>query len=267
MLFQLPAVNLINIFDMLVVAALIYKLFQWIKGTRAVQLLKGIVVLLIATTISDWLGLYTINWILNNIRTMVVVAIPVVFQPELRRALERIGRGKFFARPFTFLEEEDTDRVINEIIRAVVTMSKNKTGALIVLERETGINDYIETGVSLDSVISGEFMINIFIPNSPLHDGAVIIRGDRVAAAGCFLPLTENPNLGKELGTRHRAAIGITEISDAVAIVVSEETGTISLAREGRITRNYDEKTLREVLVGMLIQKTNNYTPFWYRRS
>jgi len=267
MLFQLPAVNLINIFDMLVVAALIYKLFQWIKGTRAVQLLKGIVVLLIATTISDWLGLYTINWILNNIRTMVVVAIPVVFQPELRRALERIGRGKFFARPFTFLEEEDTDRVINEIIRAVVTMSKNKTGALIVLERETGINDYIETGVSLDSVISGEFMINIFIPNSPLHDGAVIIRGDRVAAAGCFLPLTENPNLGKELGTRHRAAIGITEISDAVAIVVSEETGIISLAREGRITRNYDEKTLREVLSGMLIQKTNNYTPFWYRRS
>ena len=267
MLFQLPAVNLINIFDMVVVAALIYKLFQWIKGTRAVQLLKGIVVLLIATTISDWLGLYTINWILNNIRTMVVVAIPVVFQPELRRALERIGRGKFFARPFTFLEEEDTDRVINEIMRAVVTMAKNKTGALIVLERETGINDYIETGVSLDSVISGEFMINIFIPNSPLHDGAVIIRGDRVAAAGCFLPLTENPNLGKELGTRHRAAIGITEISDAVAIVVSEETGIISLAREGRITRNYDEKTLREVLAGLLIQKTNNYTPFWYRRS
>ena len=267
MLFQLPAVNLINIFDMVVVAALIYKLFQWIKGTRAVQLLKGIVVLLIATTISDWLGLYTINWILNNIRTMVVVAIPVVFQPELRRALERIGRGKFFARPFTFLEEEDTDRVINEIIRAVVTMAKNKTGALIVLERETGINDYIETGVSLDSVISGEFMINIFIPNSPLHDGAVIIRGDRVAAAGCFLPLTENPNLGKELGTRHRAAIGITEISDAVAIVVSEETGIISLAREGRITRNYDEKTLREVLAGLLIQKANNYKPFWYRRS
>ncbi len=267
MLFQLPAVNLINIVDMLVVAALIYKLFQWIKGTRAVQLLKGIVVLLIATTISDWLGLYTINWILNNIRTMVVVAIPVVFQPELRRALERIGRGKFFARPFTFLGEEDTSRVINEIVRAVLTMAKNKTGALIVLERETGINDYIETGVSLDSVISGEFIINVFVPNSPLHDGAVIIRGDRVAAAGCFLPLTENPNLGKELGTRHRAAIGITEISDAVAIVVSEETGIISLAREGRITRNFDEKTLREVLAGMLIQKTNNHAPFWYRRS
>ncbi|WP_418791501.1 diadenylate cyclase CdaA [Phosphitispora sp. TUW77] len=267
MLFQLPAVNLVNIVDILVMAALIYKLFQWIKGTRAVQLLKGIVVLLIATTISDWLGLYTINWILKNIRTMVVVAIPVVFQPELRRALERLGRGKFFARPFTFLEEEDKSSVINEIIRAVINLAKNKTGALIVLERETGINDYIETGVSLDSVISGEFIINVFIPNSPLHDGAVIIRGDRVAAAGCFLPLSENPNLGKELGTRHRAGIGITEISDAIAIMVSEETGVISLAREGRITRNYDEKTLREVLTGMLFQKQNNHTQFWHRRS
>jgi len=267
MLFQLPAISFINIIDMLVVAALIYKLFLWIKGTRAVQLLKGLVVLLIATTISDWLGLYTINWILKNIRTMVIVAIPVVFQPELRRALERLGRGKFFARPIVFLGEEDTTRIINEITRAVLMMVKNKIGALIVIERETGISDYVETGVALDSVISGEFLINIFTPNSPLHDGAVIIRGDRVAAAGCFLPLTENPNLGKELGTRHRAALGITEISDAVALVVSEETGVISLAREGKLTRYLDEKTLREVLSDMLIQKTNNQSPFWNWRS
>jgi len=265
--FQLPAISFVNIIDMLVVAALIYKLFLWIKGTRAVQLLKGLVVLVIATTISDWLGLYTINWIFTNIRTMVIVAIPVVFQPELRRALERLGRGKFFARPLVFLGEEDTARIINEIVRAISVMAKNKMGALIVIERETGINEYIETGVRLDAVVSGEFLINIFIPNSPLHDGAVIIRGDRVAAAGCFLPLTENPNLTKELGTRHRAAIGITEISDSLALVVSEETGTISVAHEGKLTRYLDEKSLREVLTEMLIQKTNNQVSFWNWRS
>ncbi len=267
MLFQWPTISFINIIDILVVAALIYKLFLWIKGTRAVQLLKGIVVLLVATTISNWLGLNTINWILKNIRTMVVVAIPVVFQPELRRALERLGRGKFFARPLVFLGIEDTTRIINEIIRAILVMAKNKMGALIVIERETGINDYIETGVKLDSVISAEFIINIFIPNSPLHDGAVIVRGDRIAAAGCFLPLTENPDLSKELGTRHRAAIGITEISDAITLVVSEETGTISVAHEGKLTRYLDEKTLREVLTELIIRKTNSQLPFWNWRS
>jgi len=265
--FQLPTISFINILDMLVVAALIYKLFLWIKGTRAVQLLKGLVVLVVATTISDWLGLYTINWILTNIRTMVIVAIPVVFQPELRRALERLGRGKFFARPLVFLGEEDAARVINEIVRAVSVMAKNKMGALIVLERETGISEFVETGVRLDSLVSGEFLINIFIPNSPLHDGAVIIRGDRVAAAGCFLPLTENPNLAKELGTRHRAAIGITEISDSIALVVSEETGSISMAHEGRLTRYLDEKGLKEVLTDRLIQKTGGQVSFWNWRS
>lgn len=264
---QLPAISLINIIDILVVAVLIYKLFLWIKGTRAVQLLKGLVVLLIATTISNWLGLYTINWILKSIQGMLIVAIPVVFQPELRRALERLGRGKFFARPLVLLGEEDTSRIIGEIIRAILVMAKNKMGALIVIERETGINDYIETGVKLDSVISGEFLINVFIPNSPLHDGAVIVRGDRVAAAACFLPLTENPDLSKELGTRHRAAIGITEVSDAVALIVSEETGVISAAHDGRLTRYLDEKTLRELLMEMLDQKTFNQPFFWNWRS
>ncbi len=267
MFFQFPTISFINIIDMLVVAALIYKLFLWIKGTRAVQLLKGLVVLLVATTISNWLGLYTINWILTNIRTMVIVAIPVVFQPELRRALERLGRGKFFARPLVFLGIEDTTLIINEIIRAILVMAKNKIGALIVIEKETGINDYIETGIKLDSVISAECLINIFIPKSPLHDGAVIIRGDRIAAAGCFLPLTENPDLSKELGTRHRAAIGITEISDAVTLVVSEETGIISAAHEGKLTRYLDEKTLREILTELLIQKTNSQLSFWNWRS
>lgn len=274
MFFQLPAISsfniidmLVNVIDMLVVAALIYKLFLWIKGTRAVQLIKGLAVLLVATTISSWLGLYTINWILKNIQGMLIVAIPVVFQPELRRALEKLGRGKFFARPIVFLGEEDAARIISDLVRSVLVLAKNKTGALIVIERETGINDYIETGVKLDGVISGEFLINIFVPNSPLHDGAVIIRGDRVAAAGCFLPLSENPYLTQELGTRHRAAIGITEISDAIAIVVSEETGSVSVAREGRISRHQDEKALREILDEALILQTINQPSFWNWRS
>lgn len=260
---QLPTVSFINIIDMLVVAFLIYKLFLLIKGTRAVQLLKGLVVLLIATTVSNWLGLYTFNWILKSIQGMLIVAIPVVFQPELRRALERLGRGKFFSPQMVFWGEEDTSRLINEIVRGVMVMSKNKTGALIVIERETGINDYVETGIGLDSMVSAELLINIFIPNSPLHDGAVVIRNDRVVSAGCFLPLTENPNISKELGTRHRAAIGITDVSDAVALIVSEETGTVSVAHDGRLTRYLDERALREMLPKMLQQKTVNQFSFW----
>lgn len=262
-MFQLPTISFINIIDMLVVAFLIYKLFVWIKGTRAVQLLKGLVVLLIATTVSSWLGLYTFNWILKSIEGMLIVAIPVVFQPELRRTLERLGRGKFFSRQMVFLGEEDTTRIINEIIRGVFVMAKNKMGALIVIERETGINDYVETGIGLDCLVSGELLINIFIPNSPLHDGAVVIRSDRVASAGCFLPLTENPNISKDLGTRHRAAIGISEVSDAVALIVSEETGTVSVAHDGRLTRYLDERTLKEILMNMLHHKTMNQMPFW----
>jgi len=266
-LVQLPTISFINIIDMLVVAFLIYKLFLWIKGTRAVQLLKGLVVLLIATTVSNWLGLYTFNWILKSIQGMLIVAIPVVFQPELRRALERLGRGKFLSRQLVSLGEEDTTRVINEIVRGAMVLAKNKIGALIVFERETGINDYVETGVGLDSLVSGELLINIFTPNSPLHDGAVIVRNDRVVSAGCFLPLTEGLNISKELGTRHRAAIGISDVSDAIALIVSEETGSISVAIDGQLTRNLDERALREILAEMLHQKTMNQVPFWNRGS
>lgn len=264
---QLPTISFINIIDMLVVAFLIYKLFLLIKGTRAVQLLKGLVVLLVATTVSSWFGLYTFNWILKSIQGMLIVAIPVVFQPELRRALERLGRGKFLSGQLTSFGEEDTTRIINEIVRGVLVLSKSKTGALIVIERETGINDYVETGVGLDSLVSAELLINIFISNSPLHDGAVIIRNDRVASAGCFLPLTEGHNLSKELGTRHRAAIGISDVSDAVALIVSEETGTISVAIDGQLTRYLDERAIREILIKMLNQKTINQVPFWNRGS
>lgn len=261
----IPDISLINILDILVVALLIYRLTLQIRGTRAVQLIKGLVVLLVAATISRWLGLYTINWILDKVMAMVVVAIPVVFQPELRRALERLGRGKFFARPVYFLGEEAAGRLVNELVRAVMIMSKKRTGALIVLEQETGIYDYMETGVKIDGVISGELLLNIFMPNTPLHDGAVIVRGERAVAAGCFLPLSENPDLSKELGTRHRAGIGITEHSDAVVIVVSEETGIISIAREGKLIRHLDEGTLREYLEDLLLPKAGGSNYFWWR--
>ncbi len=251
-------INVITVIDIIIVAFVIYKAMMIIKGTRAVQLIKGLAVLVIASLISEWLGFTTFRWILKNLQAVLIVALPVVFQPELRRALEKLGRGKFFARPMAVLNQESLEKLINEVTKAVKVLAKNSTGALIILERETGINDHIETGTKIDGLVSLEFLINIFIPKSPLHDGAVVIRGDRVAAAGCFLPLSENPNLSKELGTRHRAALGLTEQSDAVSIIVSEETGVISVAEEGRLTRYLDENTLKEILRKRLQPKNNH---------
>ncbi|MHB8170726.1 MAG: diadenylate cyclase CdaA [Thermincolia bacterium] len=266
MLARLPGFDFISLIDILLVAFVLYKLIMLIKGTRAVQLIKGLAMLLVATTISDWAGFYTINWVLQKTMTMVFVALPVVFQPELRRALEQLGRGRFFARQMTVLGTEDVNRVINEVIKGVLVLTKNKMGALIIIERETGIKDFIETGVKIDALVTSELLINIFIPKSPLHDGAVIIRGDRVMAAGCFLPLTENPDLHKHLGTRHRAGIGLTELSDAIAIIVSEETGVISAAWEGKLTRYLDDKTLKEMLQNLLLTKQGTNS-FWQWRT
>ena len=263
--FNISTFNFINILDILLVAFLIYRVFLLIKDTRALQLIKGLAVLLAAAAVSRWIGLYTITWILDNIRTVVLVAIPVVFQPELRRALEQVGRGRFFVRPFVYLGEEEVGRLIVEIVKAVMTLAKDKTGALLIIERETGLKDYIETGIKIDGVVSAEFLVNIFVPKTPLHDGAAIIRSDRVVAAGCFLPLIENYNISKQLGTRHRAALGITEISDALAIIVSEETGIISFAVEGQLTRHMDEKSLTKVLSQSVKVKTGGFS-FWHWR-
>ena len=263
----LEMLNLISILDILIVALVIYKLMMIIKGTRAVQLIKGLFVLLMASLVSEFLGLKVVEWILDQLSTVLVVALPIVFQPELRRALERLGRGKFFARPMSMLNEETLTKVVNQIVRSVKVFSKENIGALIMLEREIGVNDFIETGTKIDGMVSSEILVNIFIPKSPLHDGAVIIRGDRIAAAGCFLPLSENPNLSKELGTRHRAALGLTEQSDAIGIIVSEETGTISVAEEGRLTRYLDENTLKEILNKRLLTKQQNFTPLFNWRS
>ena len=237
----------ISIIDILIVAVVLYKLMLLIKGTRAVQLIKGIMILVVATTITSWLNLKTINWLLHQVMTMLIVALPIVFQPELRRALERLGRGKFFITSLISLKEEDKSRIINEIIRAVQVLSKNNLGALIIIERSTGLEEYINTGVKIEGVVSSELLINIFIPKTPLHDGACIIRGDRIAAAACFLPLSDSEVM-QELGSRHRAGVGITEYSDALSIVVSEETGAISLACEGELYKSLDEVGLRSHL-------------------
>ncbi len=266
----LQSLNIIDvlliILDIGVVTLVIYKFMMLVKGTRAVQLIKGLLVLIVASIAAERLHLDTINWILGQLRLVVVVALPVVFQPELRRALEQIGRGKFLSRPLKVLGAEEMGRLINEIVRAVQVLAKNHTGALIVIEREIGLNEYLETGLHLEGIVSAELLINIFAPLTPFHDGAAIVRGDRVLAAGCFLPLSESPYLSKQLGTRHRAALGISELSDAIVVVVSEETGVVSVAEEGKLTRFLDEKNLRELLQTLLLPEDNNIS-FWPWRS
>lgn len=234
--------------DVLIVAFVVYKVLMLIKGTRAIQLLKGLAVLVIVSTVSQRFQLYTMIWLLEKAWTALFVALPVVFQPELRRALERLGRGGFFGRSLLVNADENNRRAVREIVRAVEALSRRKVGALIVLMRETGLKEYIESGVRVDALVTAELILSVFEPNTPLHDGAVIIHNGRLLAASCFLPLTENPSLSKELGTRHRSAIGITEHSDAVSLVVSEETGTISLAEDGRIARGLSGRELEKQL-------------------
>lgn len=250
------------VIDITVVAVIIYQLLMLIKGTRAVQLIKGLFILLLVSVLSRQLGLTTLTWILDKVWTMLLFALPVVFQPELRKALEQLGRGKFITmHPNTGTEE--IKKLIDELVRCSQVLSQSRIGALIVVEKKTGIQEYVDTGVKIDGVVSSEFLVNIFIPKSPLHDGAVIVRGDRVAAAGCFLPLTQEFVMQQELGTRHRAALGLSEVSDALVIIVSEETGVISTAQNGRLRRFLDEKSLRDLLKNeILVEKASGYNPF-----
>ncbi len=253
-----------TIIDIAVVAIVLYQLIMLVKGTRAVQLLKGILVLLILSNVTKYLELATMTWLLDRVWSMLFIALPVVFQPELRRALEQIGRGKFFVRHPQHVGSDAMLQVIDELVRCTQVLSKNRIGALIAIERTTGLQNYVDTGIKIEGVVSSEFLLNVFIPNTPLHDGAVIIRDDRVAAAGCFLPLSESPTIQKELGTRHRAAIGLSEVSDSVVVVVSEETGSISLALDGVLTRFLDEKSLKELLCReLVVEPTKSYVPFW----
>lgn len=240
-----------DILDILIVALAFYKLFMLIRETRAEQLIKGLLILFALTKVSEWLQFHTLNWILDTTMTVGVMAILIVFQPELRRGLEYLGRSRFFTKSFVEIRGERLSEVFDEIVDAVASLSRQKIGALIVIERETGLNEIVETGTKIDGKVSSDLLINIFIPNTPLHDGAVIIKDDKIKAAGCFLPLTENSSLSKELGTRHRAALGISERSDCLSIIVSEETGAISIAENGSLARYLDTKTLKQILLDM----------------
>lgn len=238
--------------DILLVWYVIYKLINIIRGTKAVQLLKGILVILIVKVLSDFFNLTTLSWMMGQVITYGFLAIIIIFQPELRRALEQLGRGKFFSRS-TSSDDEGQEKTVEAIVKATDYMAKRRIGALISIERETGMSDYIETGIPLNSQISAELLINIFIPNTPLHDGAVIIQRNNVAAAACYLPLSESPFISKELGTRHRAALGISEVTDSITVVVSEETGNISLTKNGELHRDLKIDGLRELLTSELI--------------
>lgn len=245
------SVRMRDVIDIVIVAMVLYKLFTLIRETRAEQLTKGIVVLLVLTKLSDWMKLYTINYILNNAMTVGTLALLIVFQPELRRGLEYIGTSKYFSKSLMEIRGESLSQVVEEIVEATSSLSRQKIGALMVLERKTGLNEVVDTGTKIDGFVSSDLLINIFIPNTPLHDGAVIIKDDKIKAAACFLPLTDNTGVSKELGTRHRAALGISERSDSLSIVVSEETGAISIAENGTISRYLDSKTLRQILTDM----------------
>lgn len=234
----------IDALDILLVAFFLFRLMMIIRGTRATSIIKGLAVIFVANLVSGLVGLRTVNWILEQGTTVILVALPVVFYPELRRALEHLGRGQLFSRLAGWGPEE-VDQVVDPIARTARLLSESRTGALIVIERDVGLEEYVESGVRMDAALTTELLINIFTPNTPLHDGAVIVRGQRVAAAGCFLPLTDNPYISSKMGTRHRAGLGVSEQSDALVVIVSEETGTISFAKGGRLEKNLDEDSLR----------------------
>lgn len=255
-----------DIVDVALVAIMFYYVIKIIKGTRAEQLFKGILVILILTKISDLLRLYTIKWIFSNIMNFGFIAILIVFQPELRRGLEFLGRTSSIRNALSN-RESDTPSQVTEIIDAVASLSRQKIGALIIFERKTGLDDIADTGTRLDSYISSSLLINIFIPNTPLHDGAVIVKGDRIKAAACFLPLSDSNNISKELGTRHRAGIGVTERSDSLALIVSEENGSISIAENGEISRYLDIETLENILTSLYSNSMEDtlFTKFFNR--
>ena len=247
----LSTVGLRDVVDILLVAVILYKSYEMLKDTRAITLAKGMFVMMGVALGAYILELPAIYWLLSKSIYLLFMALPIVFQPELRRALERIGQGKFLGSA-VYLNAEEADTLVNEIDKVVFNMSAKKIGALIVLEREIGINEIIDTGIRVEGLVTAPFMMNVFIPNTPLHDGAAVIRGNRMIAAGCLLPLTENRSLSTELGTRHRAALGLSEQCDAVVVIVSEETGIVSIAENGHITRRLNSEQLKNRLRPLL---------------
>lgn len=258
---HIPNIEWTDVAEILIITFLVYYIMVWIKNTKAWSLLKGISMILIFLLIAALLDMSTILWIAENVLSLAVIALVVVLQPELRKALEELGRKNIISSIVSFDTKKETDgrfsdKTIQEIIKACVEMGKAKTGALIVIEQEHSLRDYERTGIVVDGVITSQLLINIFEHNTPLHDGAVIVRGDRITSATCYLPLSDNMGLSKELGTRHRAGVGISEVTDSLTIIVSEETGKISTAYNGVLRRNLDTEKLREELV-----RVQNKTP------
>src|ERR671913_24467 len=247
-LLRRPPVTWWDVLDILVVAILIYEVLKLIRGTRAVQMAVGIAAIVGLFYLSRGLQLETLNWLIRNIIGYVVFAAIVLLQADIRRALVHLGRGKLFRRLDRKVSDDDT---VEELVVAATTLASKKIGAIVVIERSIGLRNYIESGIPLDATLTYDLLVSIFQPTSPLHDGAVIVQGDRVAAAACFLPLTVNPRLSRELGSRHRAAIGVTEENDSVAIVVSEESGVISLVMNGDIDRRVEPDQLRQRLASL----------------
>ena len=249
---SLALIRVTDIIDIAIIAFAVYKLFSLLRNTRAEQVLYGLIIVLLFASLADILNLNTVSWVMNQFLTVALVFIIVVFQPELRSALERIGRGRSI---FTGQRAVKSEKTIDELVRAMTSLSRQKIGALVVLEREVGLNDIVESGTTLGADVSSELLINIFIPNTPLHDGAVIISSDKIRAAACYLPLSNSNTISKELGTRHRAAVGISERSDCLVVVVSEETGNISVIESGRIDRYLDEDSFKQRLYYELVVK------------
>ena len=251
---SIPKINPSDIIEICTLAFLIYHLVKWVKNTRAWPLLKGLVVIMgfwLAAVIFD---LNVLLWIIKNTINVGIIAIVIIFQPEFRKALEQLGQKNIVKSIITFDDSKDrsekfSDHTLNEIVRATFELARSKTGALIVLEEDVSLTEYESTGIQIDSIVSSELLVNIFEHNTPLHDGAVVLRGNRIGAATCYLPLSDNMQLSKELGTRHRAGVGISEVSDSLTIIVSEETGKVSIAKGGKLIRNIDGDYLRTKLI------------------
>lgn len=253
--FNRPTIT--DIVDIFIVAFLLYELLMLTRETRASAVLKGLAMLILASWVSDLLGLTALNWVLLNVVNNGAVVLVILFQPELRKALEQIGRGAIRDTSH-YTDPEECSHIVQEITSCLLTLSRRRVGALIVFEQRIGLKDIIETGTLIDAQISSALLENIFEPNTPLHDGAVVIRGSKVKAAACILTLSEGKGISRELGTRHRAALGITETTDAITLIVSEETGIISMAKGGRLTRHLDRTGVEQILLGMYHQKESS---------
>ncbi len=256
--------HVVNVLDVLVVWYVIYVLMMLLRGTKAVQLFKGVVVIIVVKLISWYVGLETLSWIMDQVINWGIIAIIVIFQPEIRRGLEHLGRGSLFTSYNK--KENNEEKMVEALDQAIQYMSKRRIGALITIQMNTGLEDYIETGIKLDADITGALLINIFIPNTPLHDGAVIIKDNKVAVAAAYLPLSESNLIPKELGTRHRAAVGISEVTDALTIVVSEETGGVTITKNNELIRDLTRQDYLKLLRNELVPKEEDKKPSVFER-